>query len=165
MVGDLFSERGTRGLAVPRHSAGGVSVINTFQGGEGTFTSTRVTLVRFVALAEMPRRLGQCRVLVRTRVRVQFVRSIHRHGHSPVKAVFQVCPRRESMREEAAWSEEAVCRASGQRENGRCDQRLVFIKTVTSAAKPFLARRPKDEEECAIRSRAPSIEALQAKKR
>ena len=42
MVGDLFSERGTRGLAVPRHSAGGVSVINTFQGGEGTFTSTRV---------------------------------------------------------------------------------------------------------------------------
>ena len=127
-------------------------MINAFEGGEGTFSSTRVTLARIdhvVAPADMPRRLDQCRVLVRTRIRVQCVRSIQRHGHSPVIAVSQECPRRESTREEAAWSEEAVCRASGQRENND-----VSVKTVTSAAKPLLARRPKDEEELVIRSRA-----------
>ena len=59
-------------------------------------TNTRVTLApidNVVAPAEM--------------ARVQFVRGIHRHGHSPVMALFHECPRRERTREVAAWSEEA----------------------------------------------------------
>ena len=61
-------EGGTCGLVVQGHSEG-LAVIKTFQGGEATFSSTRVTLTQIdhiASAAEMLQKLDLCRVLVRT---------------------------------------------------------------------------------------------------
>ena len=68
------------------------TVINTFQGREATFASTRGTLTRIdyiAALAEMLARLHLCRVFLRTGIKLQLTRSTRRHDHTPEIAVFK----------------------------------------------------------------------------
>ena len=80
-------------------------VIKTFRGGEETFTSTRGALTRIdciAAPAEMLPWLNLCRVLLTTGIRLQVVKSIHRHDHSPVTAVFQECSRQKRETERGA---------------------------------------------------------------
>ena len=120
------------------------------------------------------------------------VRSVFRHGHSPERAVSQHCPSRERTKEEAAQSAEAInaCRTAGCNSPeviGCVEQALeenkakfgysvgtektvdathdVFIKTVTSGVKPFLARMRKDEEEWAISKLRTCIEASRTQER
>ena len=74
---------------------------STFQGGEATFPSTRGTLTRIDYIAapvEMLARLNLCRVLVRTGIRLQLMRSTRRHDHFPVKQKTE----QEKAREEPA---------------------------------------------------------------
>ena len=99
-------------------------------------------------------------------------------------AVFQECPLRERTREEATWLAEACltaevigCVEQALEENKANFDHSVdtektvdptndfFIKTVTSAAKPFLARLRKDEEEWVIGKSRTSIEASRTKER
>ena len=61
----------------------GMAVINTFQGGEATFGSTRGTLPRIdhIAAPAKMAKLNLCRVQVRTGIRQQLIRSTRRHDH------------------------------------------------------------------------------------
>ena len=97
-----------------------LAVPNTFKGGEATFSSTKGTLTQIdyiAALAEMLLQADQCWVLVRTAIRLQVVKSIHRHDHWRVIAVFQECSRRERTRQEPAWSAQAInaCWTAGRK--------------------------------------------------
>ena len=114
VTGDLFPE-GREGLAVSLFrgilTEEELVSINMFLGYEATFTSTRGTLSwidHIAAPTEMLPQLDQCRVLVKTGIRLQVVRSVFRHGHSPERAVSQQCPSRERTSEEAARSAEAI---------------------------------------------------------
>ena len=158
-------------------------MINTVHVGEATFASTRGTLTRIdniAAPAEILTRLNLCRVLVRTGIRLRLIRSTRRHDHSLVIAVFQKKTEQVKAREEPAWSAEATnaCWTSEWKRLeviGAIEEALeentakfdhfvdsekmadalndLFIKTVTNAARPLLATRPKDEEEW-VRNRA-----------
>ena len=84
-----------------------MAVIKTFQGGEPTFASTRGTLTRIdqiAAPADTLARLSLCRVLVRTGIRVQLIRSIRRHDHSLVTR--EKSPKQERTKYEPTWSAE-----------------------------------------------------------
>ena len=49
-----------------------------------------------------------CRVLVRTGIRLQLLRSTRRHDHSSAMVVVHKCSKQEEAREEPAWSAEAM---------------------------------------------------------
>ena len=88
-----------------------MAVIFTFQGGEATFASTRGTLTRIdyiAAPADLLARLRLCRVLVRTGISLQLVRSTQRYDHSSVIGVFQRDSWKERARDERAWSADAT---------------------------------------------------------
>ena len=112
VTGDLFPEK--EGLAATLFRVilqeEEMTVINTFQGGEATFASTRGTLTRIYYIAspaDLLARLRLCRVLFTTGIRLQLVRSTQRHDHSPVLAVFQRDQWKDRARDEPAWSAEA----------------------------------------------------------
>ena len=159
-----------------------MAVIFTFQGGEATYASTRRTFTRIdhiAAPADMLARLRLSRVLVRTEIRLQLVRSTQRCDHSPVIAVFQRDSWKEKSRNEPAWSAEAsnACWMTGwkrpevigaleealQEKKAEFDRLVdsektpdsindIFMETVKEAVQPSLAARPKDEEEWVTRS-------------
>ena len=94
VTGDLFPER--EGLAVSLFrdilQEEEMAVINTFQGREATFASTRgrfTSIDCIAAPAHVLARLRLCRVVVRDGMRLQLVRSTQGHDHSLVIAVFQ----------------------------------------------------------------------------
>ena len=122
---------------------------------------------------------------------MQLVRRTQRHDHSPVIAVFQGNEGKEKARYEPAWSAEAtnaswmngwkrpevtgaLCEAF--QENKAEFDRLVdsektiysindfFMEAVKEAVQPFLAKRPKDEEEWVIRSQAEVTTLLKQRK-
>ena len=82
-----------------------MAVINISKRGESNFKRARGTLTQIAdiaAPAEMLPRLDQCRVLVRTGIRLQAVRSMHKDDHCCwVIAVVLVFPRREKEREKS----------------------------------------------------------------
>ena len=81
-----------------------LAVINISKRGESNFKRARGTLTQIAdiaAPAEVLPRLDQCRVLVRTGIRLQAVRSMHKDDHCSVIAVVLVFPRREKEREKS----------------------------------------------------------------
>ena len=102
MTNDLLPEREVLAASLFREilQEEGIAVINTFQSAEATFVSMRGTMTRIdciAALADMLAQLRLCRVLVRTGIRVQLVRSTQRYDNSLVNVVFQ----RDQWRERA----------------------------------------------------------------
>ena len=125
-------------------------------------------------------RLQLCRVLLRTGIRLQLVRSTQRHDLSFVIAVCQRDSWKDTAKDEPAcfaetsiacwmigWERTKVISfpKKALQENNVEFDRLVdsgkmadsvndFMEIVKQALQPFLAKRPQDEEEWVIRSRA-----------
>ena len=170
MSGYLFPEFSwTRGLAVQRRG-----------------TLTRINHI--AAPADMLPRLDHYRVLVRTGIRLQVPRSIRRHdlsSDSSLPRVLKATEREKTQHDQqrpinSCWTagrtrpevigavEQALEEKKAKFDDLVDTEKTAdaikdsFIKTVTGAMKPLLARRPKDKEEWVVRHRAQGIDASTA---